>query len=172
MSSSDQLTDGNDDEVTEAARRPASIDVEFVKPLVLHALRRQVLRPGQPWSSVDHDYDSWPDTFHVAAFGPRGEVAACASFHPDAAPHRPEAGPDKTWRLRAMASLPEVRGQGYGAAALRYGIAEVRRRGGTLLWCNARSGAVGFYERLGFSTVGDEFEIAPIGPHYVMEIEL
>jgi GNAT superfamily N-acetyltransferase len=172
MSSSDQATDGNDDEVTEGAVRPASIDVEFVKALVLHALRRQVLRPGQPWSSVDHDYDSWPDTFHVAAFGPRGEVAACASFHPDSAPHRADADPNKTWRLRAMASLPEVRGQGYGAAALRYGITEVRRRGGTLLWCNARSGAVGFYERLGFSTVGDEFEIAPIGPHYVMEIDL
>ena len=171
MSSSDQITDGNDDAVTEAS--PTSpIHVEFVQSLVLHALRRQVLRPGQPWSSVDHDYDSWPDTFHVAAFGPRGEVAACASFHPDTAPHRAGADPDKTWRLRAMASLPEVRGQGYGAAALRYGLAEIRRRGSTLLWCNARSGAVGFYERLGFSIVGDEFEIAPIGPHYVMEIEL
>jgi GNAT superfamily N-acetyltransferase len=172
MNSGDQVTDGNDDEITDATPRGASIDVEFVKPLVLHALRRQVLRPGQPWSSVDHDYDSWPETFHVAAFGPRGEVAACASFHPDAAPHRSDADPKTSWRLRAMASLPELRGQGYGAAALRYGIAEVRRRGGALLWCNARSGAVGFYERLGFSIIGDEFEIAPIGPHYVMEIEL
>ena len=143
-----------------------------MQPLVLHALRRQVLRPGQPWSSVNHDYDSWPETFHVAAFGPRGEVAACASFHPDTAPHRPASDPAHTWRLRGMASLPELRGQGYGAAALRYGIAEIRRRGGTLLWCNARSGALGFYLRLGFSVVGDEFEIPPIGPHYVMEIEL
>jgi GNAT superfamily N-acetyltransferase len=172
MGSSDQLTDGNDDAVTDPNQRPASIHVEFVQPLVLHALRRQVLRPGQPWSSVDHDYDSWPDTFHVAAFGPRGEVAACASFHPDSAPHRPDTDAGQTWRLRAMASLPEVRGQGYGAAALRYGIAEMRRRGGRLLWCNARSGAVGFYERLGFSIVGEEFEIAPIGPHYMMEIDL
>jgi GNAT superfamily N-acetyltransferase len=158
--------------MSETNSAPVSIHVEFVQPLVLHALRRQVLRPGQPWSSVAHDYDTWPDTFHVAAFGPRGEVAACASFHPDTAPHRPAAAADSTWRLRAMASLPEVRGQGYGAAALRYGIAEVRRRGGTLLWCNARSGAVGFYERLGFSIVGDEFDIAPIGPHYVMELEV
>lgn len=157
---------------TSIARSVVTIHVEFVQPLVLHALRRQVLRPGQPWSSVAHDYDTWPETFHVAAFGPRGEVAACASFHPDSAPHRPEADPDTTWRLRAMASLPEVRGQGYGAAALRYGIAEIRRRGGRLLWCNARSGAVGFYERLGFSIVGEEFEIAPIGPHFVMELEL
>ena len=71
-----------------------------------------------------------------------------------------------------MASAPHVRGQGYGARALRFGIAEVKKRGGALLWCNARTGAVWFYERLGFSTVGEEFDIPPIGPHYVMEIEL
>ena len=172
MSTNDQVVDGNDDDVTDEAAKVTKIDVEFVKALVLHAIRRQVLRPGQPWSSVDHDYDAWPETFHVAAFGPRGEVAACASFHPDSAPHRPGSVANKTWRLRGMASLPEVRGQGYGAATLRYGIAEIRRRGGTLLWCNARSGAVGFYERLGFTIVGDEFDIPPIGPHFLMEIEL
>jgi len=172
MSNSDQLPGGDDEAAIAAGAQPASIHVEFVQPLVLHALRRQVLRPGQPWSSVAHDYDSRPDTFHVAAFGLRGEVAGCASFHPDAAPHRPGSSASHTWRLRAMATLPEVRGQGYGAAALRYGIAEVRHRGGTILWCNARSGAVGFYERLGFETVGDEFEIVPIGPHFVMEIAL
>ena len=40
------------------------------------------------------------------------------------------------------------------------------------MWCNARKGAVWFYQRLGFVTVSEEFEIAPIGPHYVMEIDL
>jgi GNAT superfamily N-acetyltransferase len=172
MSSNDQVNDRNDDDATKETASAAQIDVEFVKALVLHAIRRQVLRPGQPWSSVDHDYDYWPETFHVAAFGQRGEVAACASFHPDSAPHRPDADASHTWRLRGMASLPEVRGQGYGAATLRYGVTETRRRGGRLLWCNARSGAVGFYERLGFTMVGDEFDIPPIGPHYVMELQL
>ena len=71
-----------------------------------------------------------------------------------------------------MATAPQVRGQGVGAATLRYGMAEIRRRGGTRLWCNARTGALGFYLRLGFSMVGDEFEIEPIGPHYAMEREL
>jgi predicted GNAT family N-acyltransferase len=120
-----------------------------------------------------HDYDSASDTFHVAAFGPRNQVAACASFYPEAPPHEAsDADRNQSWRLRAMASLPQLRGQGYGAAALRYGIAEIRRRGGTLLWCNARSGAVGFYERIGFSMVSDEFEVEGIGPHFVMEIHL
>jgi GNAT superfamily N-acetyltransferase len=145
----------------------ASLRVEFVEPHVLHPLRLRVLRPGQPASSVDHDYDYWPDTFHVGAFTADGEVAACATFYPEPSPDG-RAG----WRLRAMATAPEVRGAGFGAAALRFGIDEIRRRGGSLLWCNARSGAVWFYERIGLHRVGEEFEIAPIGPHYVMEMDL
>jgi predicted GNAT family N-acyltransferase len=141
--------------------------VELVQPALLHALRLEVLRPGQPPSSVDHDYDYWPDTFHVAAFDAADNLAACATFYPE-----PTADGRDAWRLRAMASAPHLRGQGYGAGALRFGIAEVKRRGGALLWCNARTGAVWFYERFGFATVSDEFHIPPIGPHYVMEIEL
>jgi ribosomal protein S18 acetylase RimI-like enzyme len=151
----------------------ALIDVEFVRPEVLYVLRRDVLRPGQALSKVMHDYDFAPDTFHVAAFGPRNQVAACGTFYPEPLPHGANDGEkDHSWRLRAMASLPQLRGHGYGAAALRYGIAEIRRRGGTLLWCNARTGAVGFYERIGFSIVSDEFEVESIGPHFVMEIHL
>jgi ribosomal protein S18 acetylase RimI-like enzyme len=140
---------------------------------VLYTLRRDVLRPGQPLSNVTHDYDFAPDTFHVAAFGPRNQIAACGTFYPEPPPHDANTqDKNHSWRLRAMASLPQLRGQGYGAAALRYGIAEIRRRGGTLLWCNARTGAVGFYKRIGFSIVGDEFEVESIGPHFVMEIVL
>lgn len=146
---------------------PTPVQVRLCEPALLHALRLRVLRPGQPASSVDHEHDYWPDTFHVGAFDARGEAVACATFYPEPSPAgRPG------WRLRAMATAPEVRGHGYGAAALRFGIDEVRTRGGRLLWCNARAVAVGFYQRLGFRVVSEEFEIAPIGPHYVMELEL
>lgn len=140
------------------------VRVELCEASRLHALRLRVLRPGQPPSSVDHDYDHRADTFHVGAFESDGTAVGCATFYPEHAP-----GGRAGWRLRAMATAPEVRGKGYGARVLRFGIDEVRARGGELLWCNARSPAVGFYERLGFRVVGDEFEIAPIGPHYVME---
>jgi PhzF family phenazine biosynthesis protein len=141
--------------------RVALVDAE-----VLHPLRLEVLRPGQPPSSVAHDYDHFPESVHVAAFTETGEVGACASFY-----REPYADGREAWRLRAMASAPKVRGKGYGAQALLFGIDEVRRRGGSLIWCNARSGAVGFYEHLGFQTVGDEFDIPEIGPHFVMVLE-
>lgn len=145
----------------------SSIYVEFVAARTVLPLRARVLRPGQPISSVDHEYDHWPDTFHVAAFVAASGVVACATFYPEPTPDGRDA-----WRLRAMASAPEVRGQGYGAATLTFGLTEVRARGGTVVWCNARTPAVGFYEKLGFSTVGEEFELPPIGPHYLMEIPL
>jgi PhzF family phenazine biosynthesis protein len=140
--------------------------VELVEAELLHPLRLEVLRPGQPSESVAHDYDHFPESFHVAALTDAGEVGACASFYPE-----PYADGREAWRLRAMASAPKLRGEGFGARALRFGIEQVRQRGGVLLWCNARIGAVGFYEHLGFRTVGDEFDIAGIGPHYLMVLD-
>ena len=126
-----------------------------------------MLRPGEPASSVAHDYDHFANVVHVAAVDATREVVACATLYPEETPDGRPA-----WRLRAMATAPEVRGKGYGASTLRYGMQLARDRGATLVWCNARSGAVWFYEHLGFVKTSEEFEIPPIGPHYVMEIAL
>lgn len=143
------------------------VRIGVVEPKQLHPLRLRVLRPGQPPSSVDHDYDYFAETIHVAAVDATNEVVACATLYPeDTSDGRP------AWRLRAMATAPEVRGKGYGAKALRFGMQLARERGATLLWCNARSGAVWFYERLGFVKTSEEFEIPPIGPHFTMEVGL
>ena len=37
-----------------------------------------------------------------------------------------------------------------------------------LVWCNARTTACGFYEKLGFEKSGPEFEIPGIGKHFIM----
>lgn len=51
---------------------------------------------------------------------------------------------------------------------LRFTASSTYLAGAEVLWCNARVGALGFYLRLGFATIGEEFEIAGIGPHFVM----
>lgn len=145
----------------------ADVRIELCEPESLHPLRLRVLRPGQPPSSVDHEHDHWPQTVHVGAFGGDSTVLACATFYPENTPDGRDG-----WRLRAMATAPEVRGRGYGSKTLRLGLEAVRSRGGKLVWCNARSSAVWFYERFGFTVVSDEFVIEPIGPHYVMEFDL
>ena len=73
-----------------------------------------------------------------------------------------------SWRLRGMATSERARGTGLGRAVLAECFEVVREGGGRALWCNARLGAVPFYRRLGLAAVGPEFDIAGIGPHYVM----
>ena len=113
---------------------------------------------------------------HVAAYAdgagdPGGVGTVYAEAPPDA--HRgeiPEAAyaPGAAWRLRGMATSEAARGTGLGRLVLEACFAAVRDGGGAFLWCNARLGAVPFYERLGMRAVGPEFDIPEIGPHYVM----
>ena len=38
----------------------------------------------------------------------------------------------------------------------------------SLLWCNARTSAMGFYQNVGFEKIGEEFDIPTVGPHVLM----
>ncbi|MEU6115162.1 GNAT family N-acetyltransferase [Streptomyces sp. NPDC047117] len=125
-------------------------------------LRRSVLRPGLPADAAVYPEDSDPGVFHMAAYD-GDTVAACATFFPDPVPGEEDV---PAYRFRGMASAPEVRGRGFGAAVLRAGIEEAARRGAAYVWCNGRVVARGFYERMGFTTDGETFEIVPSGAHH------
>ncbi|UWE08558.1 GNAT family N-acetyltransferase [Actinacidiphila bryophytorum] len=129
----------------------------------IFALRWAVLRTGLPRETAVYPEDARPDTFHIAAYDEAGAVQGCATFFPDAL-----AGEAATaYRFRGMGSAPEVRGTGFGAAALTAGLRECAARGASVVWCNGRVSATGFYEHLGFTAVGEEFVVEPSGPHYV-----
>lgn len=163
---------------------PASYDVRAVEASALWALRQRVLRPHQTIDQMRYPGDDDPDTAHFAAFAPgEGAPAAIVSLYRaplrDGPPRAVLSGDwalvaqgQDAWQFRAMASAPEHRGRGAGAAVLAGLIAHARARGGKLLWCNARLGAVGFYERFGMGVVGERFEIPQIGPHVVMVLAL
>jgi GNAT superfamily N-acetyltransferase len=125
------------------------------------ALRQQVLRPHQTVEQVMAASDDAPG---IAVYDVE-RVVACASVRPEPMPGDPRDG---DWRLRGMASAPDVRGQGHGAAALRAALDYATERGARRVWCNARTPAVGFYERYGFTATGDEFHLPDAGPHYLM----
>ena len=131
-----------------------------VDPDVTLDLRQRVLRPHQTPERVRAQGDGLPG---IAVFAD-GAVVACASVRPEPMPGDPRDG---DWRLRGMASEPAVRGQGYGAVALAAALDYARERGGRRVWCNARTGALGFYERHGFTVVGEEFDLPDAGPHYL-----
>lgn len=132
----------------------------------IFALRWEVLRPGLPRESAAFAEDRLEGAFHVAAYdGDDGAVLGCGSFYPEPFPETELAG--AAYRIRGMASATAARGRGYGAAVLHAGEAEAAARGAELMWCNGRTEARGFYERHGYQTVGEEFVIEGVGPHYV-----
>jgi len=137
-------------------------------------VRHAVLRPNLPIETAMYAEDAHPEVFHLAGRDDRGEVVASVTFFPDpltiptdGGGRAPVAGGEPAWRFRGMATLPEHRNRGLGGELLQAGVAEAARRGARLIWCNGRSGAKAFYLRHSFTIRGEEFEIPPIGPHYV-----
>lgn len=128
-------------------------------------LRMAVLRPG--WAVEPADYDQLSTTRHIAALD-GAEPVGCASVFPS--PY-PDAA--KAWQLRGMAVAPDRQGEGIGAMVLLGAIDLVRLAGAPLLWANARITALGFYERLGFQAVGEEFLHGPLElPHRMIVMAL
>jgi predicted GNAT family N-acyltransferase len=144
-----------------------SVTVDEVPAEVTYALRGAILRPNGGDIAWAGDED--PATFHLAARTSDGDVVGVVRYSPAPCPWRTASAP---WQLRGMATDPAVRGSGAGRALLIEGLARVAARGGDLVWCDARVTAAGFYERMGFTVVTDEFEKPGIGPHVGMLIEV
>lgn len=146
-----------------------AVDVRPITAAQTRPLRSEVLRPGQPPEALFYAGDDAPGSFHAGAFD-GGEIVGTASVYLEPMPIQPPADldPQRAFRLRGMATRPEYQGRGIGRAVLGLCVEHARAAGAEVLWCNARVGALGFYLRLGFATIGEEFEIAGIGPHFVM----
>lgn len=136
-------------------------------------IRSQILRPGTPPEQLVYPGDDAPEAFHAGAFQD-GQLVGIATIYAEPPPdvYRNTLPDGEAFRLRGMATLPSVRGQGLGRQVLEACFDHVRAHGARLLWCNARSGALDFYRTLGLRTIGPEFDIPGIGPHYVMWIDL
>jgi predicted GNAT family N-acyltransferase len=133
------------------------ISAEATRPL-----RQRVLRPHQTIDELDYPGDDAPTTLHLGAFK-NDKLVGISSLYLEPPPgtEQPNA-----WRLRGVATAPEVRGEGYGSELLLAAIAHVAAQGGTYLWCNARTPVLGYYERYSFQRQGEEFESPGTGLHY------
>jgi predicted GNAT family N-acyltransferase len=132
-------------------------------------LRQRVLRSDQPFEETLYAGDEDPSTVHLGAFAD-DRLVGVASLYREPRPGAGDAAGG--WRLRGMATVPEVRGRGHAKALLAACIDHVGGCGGGELWCNARTPAAGFYRAAGFEVVGDEFDIDGIGPHVVMRLSV
>ena len=133
-----------------------------VRPLQLAVLRPHGPLPGdQPPSA---------EALHVAALRD-GVVIGAATVLPERWPGPGVIG-EPVWRLRAMVVAEADRGTGVGRAVLGRAVALADAQGARSLWAEARSSALGFYERSGWTVIGDEWIKEGIGPHRYIQIDL
>ena len=139
--------------------------IKEIPVTLVYPVRQEVLRPGRPPEECVFTGDTHLSTFHLGLFKNQ-QCVAVASFMNTA------SSKFKTplqYQLRGMAVLESHKGKGYGAALLMEGEKKLRKRETPLLlWFNARDYAVGFYEKYGYQTIGEKFDIPGVCEHIVM----
>lgn len=146
------------------------MEVKRISARDTYPIRHKVLRPNGTIESCIFDGDDDELTFHLGAFH-NGKLVSIASFYFENQKSFTQEH-EYQYRLRGMATLPDFRGHGYSSALLKTAFPLIKQNQCQFLWCNARTSARGFYEKVGFVATGDEFEIPQIGPHILMHINI
>ena len=141
-----------------------AINVRMITAAATCPLRLAVLRPNRPLEAAQFPGDDLPTTKHFGAFRGAALLGIASLFLADF-PARPG---EPALQLRGMATAPEVRGAGFGQALVGACVAYAREQQMKLIWCNARTSALGFYAKLGWEISGGEFEVPDVGPHFHM----
>jgi len=142
------------------------IGIRSITPAEAFPLRRYLLRPMLAARASRYAGDDLPGALHLGAFADLGggeELVGIVSFLP-----KTPSGEFNTrvYQLQGMVTLPAVRNEGVGTRLAKHGMALLRERNAGEIWCNGRTPAAPFYERLGFNRVGAEFITPGTGPHY------
>ncbi|MBF0542876.1 MAG: GNAT family N-acetyltransferase [Candidatus Riflebacteria bacterium] len=139
---------------------------ETALPMIL-GVRTKILRPGRPIDDARFPGDNIHGTIHFAAFEGRF-VIGCVTLVPS------ELDGMKAFQLRGMAVDDESQGSGIGRGLLSFSEETLKKKQlesfhdcscEIILWCNARLSAVGFYQKFGWITISEIFEIEKVGPH-------
>ena len=124
-------------------------------------LRKSVLRKplGLTYSTKDLERDK--NDLLIGAFE-EDDILACCILT------QKEPG---TFQLRQMAVDQKMQRNGVGAAIMHFAENLAKDAGGKEVMMHARKTAMGFYEKLGYAAVGDEFSEVGI-PHVEMKKNL
>ncbi len=152
-------------------RRVAAADVV--------GLRERVLWPGRPdmcvlpedeaetavhlaatYDSADGD-DAPSEAGDASDASGASRVVGVVSLFPS------DRGTGARCQFRKLAVSPDEQGRRLGTALVETALAEARQAGASALFCHARLGQAGFYERLGFRSVDEPFEKYGGGEMYV-----
>ncbi len=124
-------------------------------------LRHEILRKPLGLIFTQEELDKEKGNMLIGAFEEEDMLGCCMLI---------EENPEII-RLRQMAVLNNLQGKGIGRALMTFAENLARDRGYKVIAMHARKNAIGFYEKMGYHTKGDEFTEVTI-PHYLMEKRL
>lgn len=143
-------------------------NIKKITAIETFPVRHPVLRGGKPIESCHFDGDELTTTTHFGLFIEEILTGVISIFENKNALFEAE----KQFQIRGMAVLEEYQKKGFGADLVNYAESFIKSEKGNLIWFNARINAVGFYEKLGYSVIGNAFEIEGVGTHYVLFKEM
>lgn len=114
-------------------------------PAETRALRQAVFMEEQGFSYEFDDQDL--TALHITLYEGDRAAACCRIF--------PEDG--GAWHVGRVAVRRDCRGQGLGAAVMAEAEKTAAAQGGSRMVLSAQVQAAGFYERLGYARIGEEF---------------
>lgn len=122
------------------------------------ALRYDILRKPLSLSFTPEELERDKEDILIGAFDEDRILACCILTRFDA----------ERCQLRQMAVHKSQQGKGVGGQLLQFAENLACDRGYLRMMMHARKTAVGFYEKLGYTVVGDEFDEVTI-PHFLMQ---
>jgi predicted GNAT family N-acyltransferase len=123
------------------------------------ALRYKILRKPLGMQFTESELAKDDTDVHLGLFDEDGTIAACLIL---------QKAEDRRLKMRQVAVDDNLQGKGLGSQLNTAAENYARKKGYKVMFCHARKTAVPFYQKQGYSIIGDEFTEVNI-PHYVME---
>jgi GNAT superfamily N-acetyltransferase len=139
-------------------------NIEKISDLETYSVRHTVLRKGKPIETCQFEGDDLPSTHHFGYFENVNLVGIIFIFKNN----NSIFAANNQYQIRGMAVLEAHQKKGIGELLVKYCESYCEKLETNLIWFNARTAAIGFYEKLGYAKVGAVFEIKDVGEHYLM----
>ena len=120
------------------------LSIEQIRPELTWRLRQEVLYPAQKLYEMELDEDL--DGIHFGAFTDDKLVGIISLFQTE-----------QSFQFRKLAVLSDYQKMGVGNALLQRVEEFAKSENGTVIWCNARVSAIGFYMKAGYAHTGKLF---------------
>src|ERR1051325_6608215 len=117
------------------------LSIEQIRPELTWRLRQEVLYPAQKLYEMELDEDQ--SGIHFGAFTDDKLVGIISLFQTE-----------QSFQFRKLAVLSDYQKMGVGNALLQRVEEFAKSENGTVIWCNARVSAIGFYMKAGYAHTG------------------